>query len=128
MHKLAAILASLALASTVAVAAPRKHHAARRAPSPAKIAAQQWVRDCVHERTGPTDGLTVPVAQRLCRAMSRIHDAIEACEQAITDACVEQCTDTTNGCDCNTEDGLAAEFAATCFPKPDAPVVAKGGK
>ncbi len=114
----------LMLAATPAVAKP--HHA-RKAPSPAKVAAASWVRDCVHERTGPTDGLTAPVATRLCKAMSRVHVAIEACEQAVVDACVEQCTDTEQGCDCM-DDALAAEFAATCFVRPDAPVAPKGGK
>jgi hypothetical protein len=123
MHKITAILASLALVAP-ASAGPRRH--ARRAPSPAKLASQQWVRDCVHERTGPTDGLSVTVATRLCKAMSRIHDAIEACEQAVSDACVDQCTDTANGCDC-TDDAIAAEFAL-CFPRQDAPVGGKGGK
>lgn len=124
MHKLTAILASLALA-TSAVAAPRKHHA-RRAPSPAKLASAAWVRDCVHERTGPTDGLSVPIATRLCKAMSRIHDAIEACEQAVVDACVDQALPD-GSTDCM-DDALASEFAATCFVRPDAPVAARGGK
>ncbi len=119
MHKLTAILATLALSSS-ASAAPRKahhaHHAhhARRAPSPAKIASQQWVRDCVHERTGPTGGLSVTVATRLCRALSRVHDAIEVCEQAVVDACVEQ--DGAASCE---DDALAVESTATCYPQPD---------
>lgn len=124
MHKLTAILASLALA-TSAAAAPRKHHA-RRAPSPAKLASQQWVRDCVHERTGPTDGLELADATRLCRALSRIHDAIEACEEAIVNICVAQ-ANPDGSTDCMDE-ALAAEFAATCFVRPDAPVGPKGGK
>lgn len=126
MHKLTAILATLALAigSASAAAAPRKHHA-RRGPSPAKLASAAWVRDCVHERTGPTDGLSVPIATRLCKAMSRIHDAIEACEQAVVDACVDQALPD-GSTDCMDE-ALADEFAATCFVRPDAPV-AKGGK
>lgn len=68
MHKLTAILATLAL-STTALAAPRRQNQSRKA-----AAKEHAVLLCVDERTGPTDGLELEEAFRLCRAIAR-HDA-----------------------------------------------------
>lgn len=111
MRKIAAILATLALA-TSADAKPRRQH---KPPTAKALASAEWVRDCVHERDGDTDGLSVPTALKLCKAMRRVHDAIEACHLAVIDACLEQEEDRGKCSDA----ALAAEFAATCFPKPD---------
>lgn len=64
MHKLTAILATLALA-TSAAAAPRKH------VSKAQAAKERLVLACVEERTGPDGGIEVEDAMRLCRGIAR---------------------------------------------------------
>jgi hypothetical protein len=66
MHKLAAILATLALA-TSASAAPRKH------PSKSQAARERFVLACVDERTGPAKdgGLELDEAEKLCRGIVR---------------------------------------------------------
>lgn len=74
-----------------------------------------WMTTCIHERTGPTDGISVAEARKICRAEQPDHEvsaakaqlalaranakvakakakaakAIETCEQAVVDACVE---------------------------------------
>lgn len=65
MRKLAAILATLALA-TSANAAPR-----HRRPSAAKLAKERFVLACVDERTGPDGGIPVDEAMKLCRGIVR---------------------------------------------------------
>ncbi|HKQ66011.1 MAG TPA: hypothetical protein VJZ73_13435 [Methylomirabilota bacterium] len=131
------LLASLALllATSTADAKPRKAH---------KPAAQsQWMRDCIHERTGPTDGVSPAEARRICtaeqpedeveatkaalvvarlnakvaKAKARAAKALDACAQAVTDRCVEL-ADPTGGTDCNVDAGLRAEFELVCLGKP----------
>lgn len=108
MHRLTAALALTASLVTIADAKPRRH--ARR---PHHDSA--WMTTCIHERTGPTDGITVTEARRICKAeapddevsaaksqlalakanakvakaRAKAAKAIEACEQAVVDACVE---------------------------------------
>jgi hypothetical protein len=116
MRRLAIALALLS--PSLADASPR-HRAARHAaprPDDAEVAA------CVHGRTGPAGGISPHEAVQLCsriarskakvaKAVLKARDAIEACEQAVSDACVDACTDTERGCDC-TDASLAQEFAA----------------
>lgn len=125
--------AALVLAiTTTAHAAPR--HKAHRPRVESK-----WVRDCIAERTGPTEGITVAEARRICRAeepedevsvarrgltlarlnakvakaKAQVAKAIEACEQTVTDRCVELASpDGTT--DCDTTAGLRAEFELVC--------------
>lgn len=88
MRTIAALALVLSLTAT-SFAAPR-HKGAAKAQREADLKA------CVHERTGPTGGITLAEATRLCRALAKAdaavakaHRAIAACEQAVTDACVE---------------------------------------
>lgn len=100
--------AGLTLATLYAApAADAKPH--RKAPQ-----LSQWMRTCIHERTGPDGGLSVTEARAICRAeqpddevaaakqqlaeakagrkldkaKERARKAIEACEQAVVDSCV----------------------------------------
>lgn len=127
------LIASLALllASTTADARPRKAHK----PRPES----KWMRDCIHERTGPTDGVTVTEARRICKAeqpddeleaakhalaaarakakvtkaQERARKALEACEQAVVDRCVEDADpDGSSSCE---DDALATEFEVVCL-------------
>jgi len=126
-------IAAIVLAiTTTAHAAPRhKAHKPR--------AESKWVRDCIHERTGPTEGITVAEARRICvaeepedevgaarrgltlarlnakvaKAKARVAKAIETCEQAVTDRCVELAKpDGSTDCE---DTGLRAEFNLVCL-------------
>lgn len=79
MHKLTAILASLALAAT-ASAAPRKH------VSKSHAAKERFILECVDERTGPTDGLEVEDAMKLCRGIVRHQAKIAKLAKLAADA------------------------------------------
>jgi hypothetical protein len=122
----------LALTTTTAVAAPRhKAHKPR--------AESRWMRDCITERTGPTEGLTVSDARRICtaeqpedevsaakaalvlarmnakvaKAKARVAKAIEACEQAVVDRCVEFAKpDGSTDCE---DAALRTEFNLACL-------------
>ena len=138
MRTLSAFVAALLLSTTAAHGAPR-----RKAHKP--HTESRWVRDCITERTGPTDGVTVTEARRICRAeepddevgaakaalvlarlnakvakaQERMRKAAAACEQAVTDRCVEL-ADESGATDCDTTAGLRAEFELTCLGKPAA--------
>lgn len=128
-HAIAAIVLAL---TTTAHAAPR--HKAHKPHHES-----QWVRDCIHERTGPTEGISGAEARRICRAeepedelgaaksaltmarlnakvakaRERVAKAIEACEQAVVDRCVEFAKPD-GSTDC--EDGaLKTEFNLACL-------------
>lgn len=100
------IALALLLTATSVDAKPRK--------LPHRMRDTAWMKSCITERTGPTDGVTVAEARRICRAeqpedevsaakqqlavaraaskvakaKERSHKAIEACEQAVVDSCV----------------------------------------
>lgn len=120
------LIASIALSLLTSTAVAKPRHV-----SPAKAAATAWMTACVHEHTSPVGGVSLREATKLCKAAQKRNKAtakaaaaIEACEQAVTDACVEECDDAEHGCDC-TEDALADEFAVCTGHGPAA---AKGGK
>lgn len=107
MRTFALIATALALLTSTADSKPRRG----RAPH----ADTAWVRTCIHERTGPTDGVSATEARQICRAEQpddevsvarqglalaranakvakakvRVVKAVRACEQAIVDRCVE---------------------------------------
>lgn len=131
-------LAALALIASIAFPAvadakprARKPHAAKRDT--------QWMRDCIHERTGPVDGVSKSEARAICaaeqpddevaaaraqlslarlnakvaKAKARVAKAIEACEQAVVDRCVETAPpDGSKSCE---DDALRAEFNLVCL-------------
>jgi hypothetical protein len=100
------------------------------------------MRDCIHERTGPDGGVSKTEARTICtaeqpddeleaaksaltlarlnakvtKASERAAKALLACEQAVTDRCVES-ADPVNGTDCDTDSGLKAEYELVCFGK-----------
>jgi hypothetical protein len=106
MRTLAAIALVLASLANIADAKPRHARVAKRDTA--------WMRSCIHERTGPDGGIPVSEARAICKAeqpdddvaaaraqlslaranakivkaRARAAKAIEACEQAVVDACV----------------------------------------
>jgi hypothetical protein len=77
---------------------------------PLSPAEDTFVTSCVHERTGPTGGIPPREALKLCRGIvkhqhridrtiERIRKAILACEQAVSDACVDS-AETDGSTDC----------------------------
>lgn len=99
MRTLTALAIILSL-TTTAIAAPRRKQAA-------KAQKEAALKACVHEHTGPTGGITVSEATRQCRstakataAVTKARKAIAACEQAVSDACV---------------DGAAADGSTDCM-------------
>lgn len=104
------------IAPSLADASPR-HRAARHAaprPDDAEVAA------CVHERTGPTGGISPHEAVQLCsriarskvrvaKAVLKARDAIELCEQAVVALCEAEQDDHTEVC---SDERLAPLFAA----------------
>lgn len=132
-----AVLACLALATLTSIADSRP----RRAPRTDTA----WVRNCIHERTGPTDGISVTEARQICRAeqpddevsaakrelvlaranakvakaKARARKAIEACEQAIVDRCVETANpDGSTNC---MDSDLWPEFELVCSERGPRP-------
>jgi hypothetical protein len=88
MRTITTLALVLSLAST-ASASPRHRGAA-------KASREAALKVCVHERTGPTGGITVAEATKLCRLEAKVRAAqakakavIAACEQAVADLCVE---------------------------------------
>jgi len=84
------------LAAFLATHTPAPKHAAH--PSPSPMPAATFIAECVHERTGPTGGISVAEARELCgaivrnsaiihAAVQRANAAIEACELAVSVAC-----------------------------------------
>lgn len=130
MRKLTAalVLAASLLALHTADAKPRH---ARRKPT----AESNWMKSCIDERTGPVGGVSVREARAICKAeqpedevsaakaqlalakanariakaRAKAAKAIEACEQAVVDACVEASSPEHPG-SCEDED-LKAAFA-----------------
>lgn len=133
MRYLAAL--ALVLATSTAHAAPRKAHKPRHE--------SRWMRDCVTERTGPDGGIPVAEARRICAAeqpedeveaakhtlavarlnakvaksQERARKALLACEQAVTDRCVETAAPD-GSTDCDTSAGLRPEYELVCLGKP----------
>lgn len=97
---------SIMLAASLGVADAKPHR---------HIRDSRWVKDCITERTGPTGGIPVTEARKICRAeepedeveaskrqlavarakaklakaKAKLAKVIEACEQAVVDVCVE---------------------------------------
>lgn len=131
-NALIAIALTLTTLSTVADAKPRR--AARKARVESK-----WIRDCITERTGPVGGVSVREARTICKAeqpedeveaakhtlavarlnakvakaKTRVAKAIEACEQAVVDRCVEL-ANPDGSTDCE-DAALKAEFSLACL-------------
>lgn len=104
------------LAPSLADASPRHRSARHAAPRPddAEVSA------CVHERTGPTGGISPREAVTLCSKLSRARakvakavlkarDAIELCERAVVELCEAEQGDHTEVC---SDERLAPLFAA----------------
>lgn len=132
MRTLLATLALLIATQSAVDAAPRK--ARKTTPQ------SQWMRDCIHERTGPVGGVTLAEARRVCaaeqpddeveatkaalltarlnakvaKAKARAAKALEACAQAVTDRCVELASPVT-GADCDVDAGLRPEYELVCL-------------
>lgn len=126
-----ATLALILATATAANARPHRDHKPRHE--------SKWMRDCIHERTGPTDGITVAEARAICKAeqpedeiaaaraqlalarlnakvtkaQARIAKAQESCAQAVTDRCVELATPSTPT-DCDIDADLRAEYELVC--------------
>lgn len=118
---------ALLLASPIAIAAPRHHRSPKARTTTAESAAgEAFIAECVHERTGPTGGITVRQALKLCtgivrhngriaKAAARAKKAIEACEQAVVDACVDA-ADSSGSSECE-DAALRPAFNATCLAR-----------
>lgn len=137
MRTLSALAAALLLSTTTAA------HAAPRRKAHKPHAESNWMRDCITERTGPDGGIPVAEARRIClaeqpedevastkaalvmarlnakvaKAKARAAKALEACEQAVTDRCVEL-AESAPGRDCDTTAGLRAEYELVCLGTP----------
>lgn len=132
MRNLSTLLAALALTTSAAWAGPHRKPHARKADT-------AWMRDCIHERTGPVGGVSFAEARAICtaeqpddevaaaklqlalarsnakvqKARARARKAIEACEQAVVDACVEAAKpDGSTGCE---DAALRPQFNAVCL-------------
>jgi hypothetical protein len=136
---LALSLAALVTALVTTADAKPRHH---RKPSHDS----KWMRDCIAERTGPDGGVSPVEARKICtaeqpedeiadakaqlaiargnakvrKAQERVQKALLACEQAVTDRCVDTAP-ADGSADCNTEQGLRAEYELVCLG-------VKGGK
>lgn len=123
-----ALTIAILLASTVANARP---HKTKRDSA--------WLTTCIQERTGPTGGVTKAQARAICaaeqpddevesahrqlvlarlnakvaKAKAHVRKAIEACEQAVVDRCVELAPpDGSVSCE---DDTLRNEFHIACL-------------
>lgn len=135
---LAATLAVASFASTsIALAKPApKAHVQKRLKGAAHT---QWMRECIHERTGPDGGIPYAEAYHAClaeqpedevdiakrqlavakakskanKAAAKARKAIEQCHQAIVDACVEgaEPDGSTGNCE---DDDLEQQFIRVC--------------
>lgn len=129
---IAALALLLATTSAADAGAHRKPHARARETA--------WMRGCIHERTGPVGGVSLSEARTICKAeqpddeveaaklqltlaklnakvlkaKERARKALDACGQAVTDRCVET-ADPVHGTDCNTDEGLHAEYVLVCL-------------
>lgn len=98
-----------------------------------------WMRGCIHERTGPVGGVSLAEARAICgaelpddeveaakhalalaranarvaKAQAKARKAVEACEQAVVDACVEAALPD-GSTDCMDE-ALRPQFNAVCL-------------
>lgn len=140
MRTMTAIALCLATLTSTVDAKPR----ARRPHATARDS--KWVRECIHERTGPDGGISVAEARKACRAeepedlvaaakseltlaranakvakaKARVAKAIEACEQAIVDRCVA--TAAPDGSTDCMDSALWPEFQLVCGergPRPE---------
>lgn len=131
MRTLSALVLALATLTSIADAKPR--HARKPRTD------TRWMRDCIHERTGPVGGVSQREARTICtaeqpddevaaakaqlslarinakvaKAKARAAKAIEACEQAVVDRCVEAAKPD-GSTDCQDET-LRAEFNLVCL-------------
>lgn len=71
MRGIASLVAIIALGSS-ADAKPRKHKPVA-----------TWMSDCIHERTGPVGGVSLVEARKICKA-EQPEDEVEAAKQALT--------------------------------------------
>lgn len=119
MRTMSAISLALSLLASTADAKPRHHR---------KPAAQsKWMRDCIHERTGPDGGVSVTEARKICKAeqpddevelakselavakhhakiaklAQRAAKAIEACEEEVSIACEDTTERDHDGGECS---------------------------
>jgi hypothetical protein len=130
-------IALMLTASTSAIADAKPHRQARKLRVESK-----WMRTCIAERTGPTGGVSKSEARAICKAeqpddeleaakqaltvarlnakvtkaQDRARKALEACEQAVTDRCVESAAPD-GSTDCDTDAGLHAEYELVCLGK-----------
>ena len=56
---------------------------------------------------------------RVSKARTKAAKALQDCAQAITDRCVERAEAEPNGLDCDVDEGLRAEYLATCLGTPE---------
>lgn len=132
MRNALASIATLAilLTSLTASAKPRRHRAHR--------VDSTWMTTCIQERTGPDGGVSKSEARAICKAeqpedevsaakaqlalaklnakvakaKAKAAAAIEKCEQAVVDRCVETApADGSVSCE---DEPLRAEFALAC--------------
>lgn len=87
MHKLTAILATLALSTSgfsgSVSAAPRKHNPRAKAD---RAATERFVLACVDERTGPDGGIDTDEAFKLCKGIVRHNAKIAKLAKRANDA------------------------------------------
>lgn len=137
MRTLTALALALTVTLTTTADAKPRHARHPRVES-------RWMRQCIAERTGPDGGVSKTEARAICKAeepddeledakqqlaiaranakvtkaQERARKALLACEQAVTDRCVE--TATSEGNDCDTTEGLRAEYELVCLGKAPA--------
>lgn len=137
MRTLSAILATLAFMASTGLAKPKKHSA--RLPRATTAATEAYVVQCINERTGPDGGIPVRDAIKLCQGIAkhqakitrlaeRAAKAIEACQQEVSDACVDACDNQTEGCDCTDSDLTVNHAFDVCTGHGPAWGAAKEGK
>jgi len=128
---IAALALLLATTSAADAGSHRKPHARKTDGA--------WMRGCIHERTGPVGGVSLTEARAICgaelpddevaaakqalalaranarvaKAKAKVAKAVEACEQAVVDACVEAALpDGSTDCE---DAALRPQFNAVCL-------------
>lgn len=130
-------LTALALVASLASAASARPHRQARRPQ----VDTAWMRDCIAERTGPDGGIAPDVARRACaaeqpddevsaakralkvaranarvaKARAKARAAIDACETAVVDRCLDLAGDDAHAAEHCTDLALRAEFSTACF-------------